>query len=123
MLKNEEGVTLLEELMAVALIVLALTIFVTGLSVAGSGVGTVYKRVSSENLARAGLEHIKTADFITVTVTGPGPYDLDEVPIVAPGYSITVTTQPLTDTLQLITVTVWSGSEVAFVMEEYKRGP
>ena len=118
--KNEKGVTMLEEIMAVALIALALTVFVTGLSVASSGVGTVHKRVSSENLARAGLEHVKNAPFAE-------SYDdvIEGVPIPVPGYSLTVeaATIPSHAGLQLITVTVWSGSEVAFAMEEYKRDP
>lgn len=121
MLRGQRGTTILEEIIALALIVLALTVFVGGLSVASSGVGTVHKRVSSENLARAGLEHIKGAPY----EAGEGAYEavIAAVPVAAPGYSLLVAAQPLGDNLQLITVTVKSGDQTAFVMEGYKRGP
>jgi len=121
MLRNERGISILEELIALALIVLALTIFIGGLSVSSAGVGTVHKRVSSENLARAGLEQIKNAPY----ETGAGAYEaaIAEVPVAVPGYSLMVATQTLETNLQLITITVKSGEQIAFVMEGYKRGP
>jgi len=105
--RNERGISILEELIALALIVLALTIFIGGLSVSSAGVGTVHKRVSSENLARAGAYEAAIA----------------EVPVAVPGYSLMVATQTLETNLQLITITVKSGEQTAFVMEGYKRGP
>ena len=120
--RNERGISILEELIALALIVLALTVFLGGLSVGSAGVGVVHKRVSSENLARAGLEHIKNVPY----ETGAGAYEaaIAEVPVDAvPGYSLMVATQTLDTNLQLITITVKSGEQTAFVMEGYKRGP
>ena len=119
--RNERGISILEELIALALIVLALTVFLGGLSVGSAGVGVVHKRVSSENLARAGLEHIKNVPYDTL---GAYEDDLLDVPVDAvPGYSLMVATQTLDTNLQLITITVKSGEQTAFVMEGYKRGP
>jgi len=121
MLKSERGAGLLEEIIAVALIAMTLAVFLSGLSVGGSGVSTVHKRVSAENLARAGLEHIKDAEY----ATGETAYEgvIDGVPLAVPGYSLTVDSQVLDTNLQLITVTVLNDSDIAFVIEEYKRGP
>ena len=121
MLRNERGISILEELISLAIIALALTIFLGGLSVGSAGVGTVYNRVSSENLARAGLEHIKNVPY----ETGEGAYEtaIAEVPLAVSGYSFVVATETLETNLQLITITVKSGEQTAFVMEGYKRGP
>ena len=121
MLRNERGISLLEELIAMALIILVLVIFLGGLSVGSAGVGTVHKRVSSENLARAGLEHIKNVPY----ETGASAYEtaIAAVPVAVSGYSLVVATQPLETNLQLITITVMSGEQLAFVMEGYRRGP
>jgi len=120
MLRNEKGISLLEEIIAVALIVMTVTVFLSGLSVGGSGVSTVYKRVSAENLARSGLEHIKDAAY----ATGESAYEdvIAGVPIPVPGYSLTVGSLLLDTNLQLITVTVFTDAQAVFVMEEYKRG-
>jgi type II secretory pathway pseudopilin PulG len=116
--RGERGFSLLETIISVALIVLALTVFLGGLSVGGAGVSTVHMRVSSENLARAALEHVKKADYAE-------SYEavVASVPIPVPDYSLEVGTCSLAGNLQLITVTVLSGAETAFVIEEYKRGP
>ena len=121
MFSNQKGISVLEELIALALIALSLTIFVGGLSVSSAGVGTVHKRVSSENLARAGLEQIKNVPY----ETGAGAYEaaIADVPVPVSGYSLMVATQTLETNLQLITITVKSGEQTAFVMEGYKRGP
>jgi len=121
MSKNERGISILEELIALALIILALVIFLGGLSVGSAGVGVVHKRVSSENLARAGLEHVKSVPY----EIGADAYEaaIAEVPVAVPGYSLVVATLTLETNLQLITITVKSGEQTAFVMEGYKRGP
>ena len=121
MLRNERGISVLEELIALAIIALSLSIFVGGLSVSSAGVGTVHKRVSSENLARAGLEQIKIVPY----ETGACAYEnaIADVPVPVSGYSLMVATQTLETNLQLITITVKSGEQIAFVMEGYKRGP
>jgi len=118
---NEKGITLLEQLLSLTIIVLALTVFVTGLSVGGSGVDAVRQRVSSENLARTALEQIKAAPY----TTGEGAYEdvIAQVPVPASGYSLSVATETLATNLQLVTVTVKNNDQTMFVMEEYKRGP
>ena len=119
MLRNERGISILEELISLALIALVLVIFLGGLSVGSAGVGTVHKRVSSENLARAGLEHIKNVPYLE---SGDYVDDITNVTVPVPGYSLMVEAQTLGDSLQLITITVKSGVQTAFVMEGYKRG-
>ena len=121
MFRSERGITILEELIAMALLILAVTTLVGGLSVGSAGVGAVHKRVSSENLARAGLEEIKAAPY----ETGGDAYEeaIEEVLIANSNYTLEVETQLLETGLQLITVTVKSGEQTAFVMEGYKREP
>lgn len=119
--QGETGFSLIEHLIALVIIALALVALILSLSAGSSGVGAVERRVSAENLARSQLEFVKESAYITVTQTTPGPYAT--IPVVQPGYSITITTQPISPLLQLITVTVLQNNQAVYHVEAYKKGP
>jgi len=72
-LRGQRGISLLGELVAIAIIALALGIFVLGLAASGQGVRLVDYRVSAENLARRQMELIKAAPYQVDPTTAPYP--------------------------------------------------
>lgn len=72
-LRGQRGVSLLGELVAIAIIALALVIFVLGLAASGQGVRLVDYRVSAENLARRQMELIKAAPYQANPTVVPYP--------------------------------------------------
>lgn len=123
----EAGQSLVEELVAVAIVALGLMILLAALSTGSVGVRTATDRVTAQNLARSQLELIKDAAY------SPNPM-VSPYPTVAPvqGYAVTVGIEywiapsgPFTSTvrddgLQKLTVSV-SGSEGTLLqLEGYK---
>lgn len=119
---DERGAGLVEVLVAVAIMAIILTIFLSALSTGSLATRVVWERVTAENIARSQLEYIKDyGTYNTVTETTPGAYPT--ITSIAPGYTITVTASPITATnfdIQLITVTVFYDGEPTFTIEEYK---
>ena len=112
---DETGQSLVEELVAVAIVSLGLVIIIAALSTGSMGVSTTNDRVTAENLARSQLEVIKDAAYSPdPTVT---PY-----PTVSPvqGYTVTVGVEVLDVGLQKVTVTVSRGGEALLQLEGYK---
>jgi prepilin-type N-terminal cleavage/methylation domain-containing protein len=126
---DERGDSLVEILIAVAIIAIVVTAFLAALSTGVFGVSVVHERVTAENLARAQLEYIKN---YTYTV-GATSYPIVEHP---EDYSITIgisywysptgtfTTDPSDDHdccgMQWITVTVSYNGEPVFRALDYK---
>ena len=126
---DERGAGLVEVLVAVAIMAIVLTIFLSALVTGGLGVRVVHERVTAENLARSQLECIKDHPYITCaipisyttvcTITEPSSYAID----VSISYwdSSNFTSSPSADSgMQWITVTVFYDGEPTFTMEEYK---
>ncbi len=124
---GETGQSLVEELVALAIVSLGLVIIIGALSTGSMGVRTANDRVTAENLARSQLELVKDAAY------SPDPTAIP-YPTVAPvqGYNVTVGVEywiapsgPFTsvvrnDGLQKLTVSV-SGSKGALLqLEGYK---
>lgn len=112
---GETGQSLVEELVAVAIVSLGLVILIAALSTGSMGVRTTTNRVTAENLARSQLELIKD------TAYSPDPTAIP-YPTVAPvpGYAVTVEVEVLDVGLQKLTVSV-SGSKGALMqLEGYK---
>ena len=112
---DERGEGLVEVLVAVAIMAIVLTVFLSALSTGSLGVSVVHERVTAENLARAQLEYVKNQDYITTT-----DYSLISVPPSYSAYTITVQSPEISDGLQLITVTVFCDGAPTFTIEEYK---
>jgi prepilin-type N-terminal cleavage/methylation domain-containing protein len=117
---DERGDSLVEILVAVAIIAIVLTAFLAALSTGVRSVAVVRERVTAENLARAQLEYIQHEQYQEVTQTTPGAYPT--VTSIVSGYAITVTASPITATndIQLITVTVSHHGESVLTIEDYK---
>lgn len=116
-IRSDNGVGLVETLVAVAVLGLALTVLVVGVSTGSLGVATTEERVTAENLARSQLEYTKSLEYVPV----PGTY-----PTVTPSaadYSLTVETASIPDAgsdIEKVTVTVARGEKTLLVVEGFK---
>lgn len=111
---RQQGLVLMEAIVALALI---------GLIAAGflGAVGTSYKSTTltmgmttAESLARSQMEYIKQQDYLDI---GDGEYDKIEHPAY---YAINWTIEELAAGKQKITITVTHTSEPTLVLEGYK---
>ncbi len=126
---DERGQSLVETLVAVAIIAIVLTTFLAALSTATWGVATVRERVTAVNLARAQLECIQDHPYIvgadpisyattcTVTQSSSYPVSLTISYWISSTFTITPTDD---DGMQWITVTVFHNSESIFTIGNYK---
>ena len=125
---NEKGVTLIETLVALAILGLISVAFINGLATVAKATYITDVRTTAESLTRSGLENIKEQSYIYYT-PGHGEY----LSITPPtSYSVEVTTVPIhPDTkqplpsgqdqgLQKITVTVNHKGRVIVTVEDYK---
>jgi type II secretory pathway pseudopilin PulG len=113
---GEEGVGLVEVLVAVAILSVTLVVFLTAISAGSIGVNTAEERVTAENLARSQLEDTKSQAFLTApasypTVTPPAGYAVSAGASSIPGAD---------SAIQKITVVVTKGGETLLTVEDYK---
>ena len=113
---GERGDSLVEILVAVAIMAIVLTIFLSALSTGTLSTGVVHKRVTAEIIARAQLEHAKHSDFIS----GTNYYTPTEISDSHPGYAAVISATTINTGLQLITITVSYNGEPVFTIEDYK---
>ena len=118
---GEEGLGLVEVLVAVAILGMTVVALLAALSTGSIGVTTTNKEVTAANLARSQLEYTRSR-----------PYGEDPMATVTPpaGYTISVeaasipeaTSVPGADpaTIQKITVTVARDGETLATVEDYK---
>jgi type II secretory pathway pseudopilin PulG len=129
---RQAGVTLVGELVALAIIGTVIAILLTGLSTSSSSVAATRQRITAENYARRQMETIKAAPYRRDPTAAPYP-----MASVAGGYTVTVgirywltptfrTTVPTTVTdqgLQEVTVSVFTWrapQQPTFVLQGYK---
>jgi len=110
---DEGGAGLVEVLVAVAIMAIVLTIFLSALSTGSFGVSAVRERVTAENIARSQLEYVKDSDFIA------GTDHYTPTAISHLGYSAMISATTIYTGVQLITVTVYHNGPV-FTIEDYK---
>jgi prepilin-type N-terminal cleavage/methylation domain-containing protein len=110
---NEKGTSLVELLVALAIIAIVFTALLTALSTASFSVAVVRERVTAENIARAQLEHVQKTGFIAGT-----DYYTPTV-ISHPGYGATIAATTIYTGMQLITVTIYHNGPV-FTIGSYK---
>jgi type II secretory pathway pseudopilin PulG len=114
---GEEGVGLVETLIAVGILGLALTVLLAAVSTGSLAVSRTEERVAAENLARSQLEYTKSQAYLTP----PASYA-----IVTPspgGYDVAVEAASIPDTnsaIEKITVTVSRDGKTLLVVEDYK---
>jgi type II secretory pathway pseudopilin PulG len=126
-LHGEQGFSLVEELVALGIVVVALAIVLGATGTASFGLRETDEHVYAENLARSQLERIKDAAYSANPTTVPYPN-------VSPpaGYGLTVTVEywtapsgPFTSTvrndgLQRITVDVNHNGQAVLSASDYK---
>jgi len=131
---EQRGVTLLETLIALALLGIFGVAFLAAISTSSITMANVEKKVNIENLARAQMEYIKNCPYINYIYGPPDiPPDyqtLDELDPTDPyaiaiptGYSINVTAVALHQPdggIQKVTTTILREGENLLVVEGYK---
>lgn len=131
---EQRGVTLLETLIALALLGIFGVVFLAAISTSSITMANVEKKVTIENLARAQMEYIKSCPYINYIYgppdTPPDYQTLDELDPTDPyaiaiptGYSINVTAVALHQPdggIQKVTTTILREGESLLVVEGYK---
>lgn len=131
---DERGTSLVEVLVAVAIMAIVLSAFLAALSTGVITVGVVHERVTAENLARAQLECIQKHPYIsgalpisytnvcTVT-TSTLPSYLADITGISYWYTATssFSSDPAHDSgMQWITVTISHNGEQVLTIGDYK---
>ena len=125
--------TLMEVLIALAILASAGIVFLVGMTVSSRSVLVSQKNVAAESLAKSELEYVKGVGYQSANVTWtyqlpssppawdpshslPGGYDgysIDVAGSIVPGHTFD-------DGIQKITITVTHGGEPAFTLDGYK---
>ena len=118
---RESGVTLLETLLALAILGAVAVTFLNGLSAISKAAFINDERATAESLARSQMEWVKNADYVYSTTeysSAPIPNRRDYI-----NYSAIITTEPLhnpDEGIQKITVTIRRSGKVIIKLEGYK---
>jgi len=129
---NESGVTLLETLVALAILGLVAVVFLNGLTTAAQATIIADKQATAESLVRSQMEYVKSqpyinyADSATEYPSAPIPSGKDYS-----GYSVIIAAEPIDpdtglpllsgdDGVQKITVTVKHRNKLVLTIEDYK---
>ena len=116
MAHGQEGVGLVETLVAVAILGVTLVVLLTAISTGSIGVATTEERVTAENLARSQLEHTKSQAY----QAAPASYPTVTVPA---GYAVSAEATAISggdSSIQQITVTVSRDGDTLMTVEDYK---
>ena len=120
-MNSEKGFTILEVLVAIALLGILGVAFLGGLSTASKALFLADERTTAESLARSQMEYVKNEMYDN---TDPYKYEQTDVPSSDdPAYTISVDAEPLNtpdDGIQKITVTVNHHSKQVITLEDYK---
>ncbi|MDP2661412.1 MAG: prepilin-type N-terminal cleavage/methylation domain-containing protein [Dehalococcoidia bacterium] len=109
-LRSEKGLSLLETLIATAILAVALTSLTLAASTGVLSAGKVTQRGTVLDVARAQMEHVKGQPYAPTytTLMGTDPY------------TTTVAVSTVITGLQTITVTVYSAGSPLFYLEDLK---
>ena len=118
---RESGVTLLETVMALAILSVIAVAFLSGLATTSRAVFIADERSTAESLARSQMEWAKDTDYVyDATEYSPAPIPSGKDYI---NYSATIAAEPLRnpdDGIQKITVTVKHSGRGVIKLEGYK---
>jgi prepilin-type N-terminal cleavage/methylation domain-containing protein len=113
---NQKGFSLVEVLVAIAILGLVASAFIGSLSTGAIATRLQGEDVTARNLAQSQMENLKTAVYDS---NGAGYSKISE----PSGYSISISANPAiyTDTnIQLLTVTISHNGSAVFTLEDYK---
>ena len=119
--RRESGITLVETLVALAILGTIAVTFFGGLATTSKAAFTVDEQATAESLAQSQMEWTKNADYVYSTTqysTAPMPGGKDYI-----NYSATIAAESLNnpdDGIQKITVTVKRSGEGVITLEGYK---
>jgi prepilin-type N-terminal cleavage/methylation domain-containing protein len=127
MRNGQQGLTLIEILVALGILAAVAVIFLVGMSTSSKAVMVSQKAVTADSLAKSQMENIKSQAYDDDLNHNPPQYTkLTNIPA---GYDITISTARLNpkrdgtgndDGLQEITVTVTHNGETALTVVGYK---
>lgn len=124
--KGEEGLTLIEILVALGILAAVAVVFLMGMSTSSKAVMTSQKRVTVESLAKSELEYIKSCPY---DKNDPPIYRIDPNLSIPANYNVSYTAERMDpkkdgyntdDGMQKITVTVSHKGEPSITVEGYK---
>lgn len=111
-IKSEKGITLLETVLALALLSVISLSFLSGLATTSSSRALAEERVSAKILAEDQMEHIKQQAYTeNYTTIDPAGFE---------GYSTNVTVEDFYYNLQKITITVYHHGDEVYTLETFK---
>ena len=114
--KNEEGLTLVESLVTVAIVGVALVAFAVALSTGAIAVNENDQEVVVQSLARTQMEYIKGYPYDSEATTYPTVGTTDNYSI-----SVAVTSVPDTDAnIQKVTANISRDGQLLLTIEDYK---
>ena len=135
LVSGQKGTTLIEVLIAIALLGMIAVPFLTALSTSSRALIIADERTTAESLVRSEIEYVKSQDYCdapwSYNVTSDGstpssdspcwPLGSHALPDNCKGYSLTVNASPIVgDGIRKITVTVWRDGEVVLITSTYK---
>jgi type II secretory pathway pseudopilin PulG len=118
-INRESGITLLETVVALAILGIIAVTFLGGLVTTSKAAFTVDERATAMSLAQSQMEQVLNASY-NATGYSPAPIPTDKDYI---NYSANITAESLDtpdDGIQKITVTVNRSGEQVFTLESYK---
>jgi prepilin-type N-terminal cleavage/methylation domain-containing protein len=130
---GEQGLTLIETLIALAILGAAAVVFLIGLTTTSKAVMVSQERVSVDSLAKSQMENINSQSYIKVADYNPNDptksYQLIDISpdLIAQGYAIVISPPQAVpngdENIQSITVTVTRNGETVFTLVGYKVKP
>ncbi|MBN2463353.1 MAG: prepilin-type N-terminal cleavage/methylation domain-containing protein [Dehalococcoidia bacterium] len=127
---GEQGLTLVEIIVAMAILAAAAVVFLVGMTTSSKAVMVSQERVAVDSLAKSQMEFIKSQDYVNTDDYNPSDPDFSYQPIaistdlVQRGYEIIIhDPEAVPDgdvNIQSITIEVTRNGETAFTLIGYK---